>query len=357
MTWLCPALIALFVLLSAPLSAQERVKVYGVGGLVMYQLQNVGHSIAEVQRLANEREQNILKLRAALERCGSCPERSQIAAELKYWTDVDDLISGLEHTELASRGLGQYKSFRHMFRDLKEKANSPEFWERYHAQKQKEHVQAWAKATVRSICDRQALRKAASVGPEERKARRWVQQVPYNGEKYFLDADAYKACELGSAGNASTLAAQHDTAEQFCAKFWEPTNEYYRAKGILLSASENQRFKEECMRLNSPIEAEKQISRVNNGAFLREDGMKTWILLRCGKVAGGSAECRRKTVEAPALVAEQDRARAYCAREFTPSGKGGAFFEYFDCLRSRDPVLVMIQEMQAWPAPFVPNRQ
>ncbi len=267
---------------------------------------------------------------------------------------VDNTISSLEHADLAQMGLGQYRDYRDMSQQLHRLANSPEFWDHFREQKRKQYVLDRAKAALISICDRQALQTSVPAGElasDARKMQRRWMQVPYAGAKYYLDFDSFNACEARDVSDAKAafLASQHEIAEKLCDKLWQPASRYFAVKGIELTSGENKAFQEECMRLNSPVDAEWFVSRMHNGEFLRRDAMAKFVRNHCAFVGNGTPECRdqlRDTSKVAAtLVAQQDQALAYCGKDFKPSGDGGAFFEYFECLRDRDPQYAMLRDM------------
>ncbi len=212
---IAPAIfVSIFFFLFGSATADELVRVQGVGGLIASQLQGVGNSVAAERALTAERQDKIRALQSALEDCGDCAARDELKTQLEYWTKIDDAVSQAEHAALATTGLGQYKDFGDMFRQLGDALTSPSYLAKLRKRDWEEHLKN---------LEVQRANTALEIGCRE-KTREEVKKdgsdtFITNGKEYFVDKKTYFECIKSSVNDAAKISAidlQDSVAVNFC---------------------------------------------------------------------------------------------------------------------------------------------
>lgn len=113
------AVAAVFAVLSVATPqgfAQQQVIVRGTAGVVQQDIKNNAAAMSDAfekrNSLALERRENIERLTRELTRCGNCPDRQNLADELRVWQMREAVISFAESEALKAMGLGKYGDMR-----------------------------------------------------------------------------------------------------------------------------------------------------------------------------------------------------------------------------------------------------
>jgi hypothetical protein len=100
-----------FLVVAAPAGGQSALVPMTPGGVIGHQLGQLGRSMDAYSALAAQRAQELAAAREALARCGTCPQREMLRAQVRRWENIDSSMRTAEGDALRAMGIRGFRDF------------------------------------------------------------------------------------------------------------------------------------------------------------------------------------------------------------------------------------------------------